>query len=91
MVEIDVRCRIHDTRCIKGGDVRAHLDSLLGLQNQLTGMGCALSNDDFVAVILSSLLKSYEFAISVITTSTSLSSQKLTPHGTLQHITQEYD
>ena len=91
MVEIDVRRRIHDTRCIEGGDICAHLDSLLSLQNQLTGMGCALSDDDFVAIILSSLPKSYESVISVIITSASLSSQKLTPHGTLQHITQEYD
>ncbi|ETW75329.1 hypothetical protein HETIRDRAFT_220959, partial [Heterobasidion irregulare TC 32-1] len=91
MVEIDIRRRIHDSRCQEGGDVRAHLDTLIALQNELIGMDAALGDDDFVAVILSSLPKSYESVISVMTAASSLSSKPLTPSGIIQHLTQEHD
>ncbi|THH04537.1 hypothetical protein EW146_g10150, partial [Bondarzewia mesenterica] len=91
MVEIDVHCRLHDSRCQEGGNIRAHLDMLISLQDQLTGMGSALTDNDFVAVILSSLPKSYKSLISILTSMAMVNQTKLTPADTIQHLSQEYD
>ena len=58
-VKVDIRRCIYEMKCEDESQVRMHLETLVKMQEQLTGMGAGLPQEDLVMVILGSLPKSY--------------------------------
>ena len=60
MIMIELRKRLQDTRCAKNGNVRIHFDTIRTMREELASLGTSLSEQDFSAIILKSLPKSYD-------------------------------
>jgi len=58
-VKVDIWCWMYEMKCKDDAHVHTHLETLLRMQEQLTGMGAALTDLDLVTVILGSLPKTY--------------------------------
>ena len=61
------------------------------MQEELASLGAALSEQDFIAIILGSLPKSYDQFLSAITATASILKQDLDPEDLIQTIIDEYD
>ena len=61
------------------------------MQEELTGLGATISEQDFSAIILGSLPKSYDQFILAVTATTSVLKQELNPEELMQAIIDEYD
>jgi hypothetical protein len=59
LVQIDLRRRLQETRYDENGDVKTHFSEMLRLRESLAGMGAAIEDNDFYAVVMASLPESY--------------------------------
>jgi len=85
LVQIDLRRRLHETRCDEGGDVKAHFAKMLA------GMGTGILNVDFHAMILGSLPESYRPLLSSIKTASKVTKTPLSSYELITIITEEYE
>jgi len=91
VVAIDLRRKLQETRCTEKGDLRAHFDKLRLLREQLAALGQSISDDDFAAIVISSLPNSYDSNIAAITSSALVSQSDLTPDFIMRILSDEYD
>ena len=91
VVAIDLRRKLQDTCCTKKGDLRAHFDKLCSLCEQLAALGQSISDDDFAAVIISSLPNLYDPNIAAMTSSAIISQTDLAPDFLMKILSNEYD
>ncbi|KAG9225295.1 hypothetical protein CCMSSC00406_0009851 [Pleurotus cornucopiae] len=91
LVAIDLRRQLQETRLAEKGDMRVHLAQLRSLREILASMGHPPDDDDFFAIILSSLPDSYENCISAINVSTGVSGEALPWESLTMTLTDEYD
>ena len=75
----ELQNQLHDTHCAKNGNIRTHFNNMQTMQEELTGLGATISEQDFSAIILGSLPKSYDQFISAVTATTSVLKQELNP------------
>ncbi|KAG8216380.1 hypothetical protein J3R82DRAFT_6480, partial [Butyriboletus roseoflavus] len=68
-----------------------HLDKVCLLHEEFASLGKMLSQDDLVAIILSSLPSSYNPCISAILAPAHMSGQSLTSDQVMQNLAIEYD
>ena len=91
MIMIELHKRLQDTRCAENGNVRIHFDTIRTMREELASLGTSLSEQDFSAIILGSLPKSYDQLISAVTATASVLKQELNPGDLMQMIIDEYD
>jgi hypothetical protein len=91
LVQIDLRHWLQETRCEENGDVRTHFSKMLRLCKSLAGMGTAIEDRDFYAMILASLPKSYHPLLSSINTVAKITATPLSPYELINIITEEYE
>jgi hypothetical protein len=91
MITIELRKRLHDTRCIENGNIRSHFDNIRTMREELASLGTILSEPDFSAIILGSLPKTYDQFLSAVTATASVLKQDLNPEDLMQTIIDEYD
>jgi hypothetical protein len=91
LVQIDLRRRLQETRCRENGDVRTHFSEMLRLHESLAGMGAAIEDRDFYAMILASLPKSYRPLLSSINAAAKITATPLSPYELVNIITEEYE
>ena len=91
LVQIDLRRRLHETRCEEGGDVKAHLGELLRLRESLASMGASLDNRDFAAIIMGSLPESYRPILSSMNAAAHVSKKTLSPEEIMGVVSEEYE
>ena len=91
LVQIDLRRRLQEMRCEEGGDIKAHFSEQLRLRESLAGMGAAILDRDFYAIILGSLPESYRPLVSSINAAAKIAQKPLTPHELVNIITEEYE
>ena len=91
LVQIDLHCRLHETRCEEGGDVKAHLGELLRLRELLASMGASLDDKDFSAIIMGSLPESYRPILSSMNAAARVSQKTLSPDEIMGVISEEYE
>jgi transposase InsO family protein len=91
MVTVDLRRKLQDERCADGGDVKAHLDKLRTIREDLVAMGADPGDDNFVAIVLGSLPTKYESYLSALTGAATLLGRNLDPDTVLQGISDEAD
>jgi hypothetical protein len=91
LVQIDLRRRLHETRCDEGGDVKAHFAEMLRLRESLAGMGAGILDPDFHAMILGSLPESYRPLLSSINAAAKITKTPLSPYELINIVTEEYE
>ena len=91
MITIELRKRLHEVHCIETGNIRTHFDNIRTMREELASLGIVLSEQDFSAIVLGSLPKSYDQFISAVTATTSVLKRDLDPEDLMQTIIDEYD
>ena len=79
MVKIDKRRRLTEMRCRNGGDLRAHLDAMEKLKEELAGMGVNLPDSEYLPILAASLPPSYRSFVSSITGAVRILGQDIRP------------
>ena len=79
MVKIDKRRRLTEMRCRDGGDLRAHLDAMEKLKEELAGMGVNLPDSEYLPILAASLPPSYRSFVSSITGAARILGQDIQP------------
>ena len=91
MITIELWKRLQDTRCVENGNIHTHFDTIQTMWEELASLGTALSEQDFSAIILGSLPKSYDQFLSAVTATASVLKWDLDPEDLIQTIIDEYD
>jgi hypothetical protein len=91
MVTVDLRRRLQAEKCAEQGDVRAHLNKLQAMREDLASMGGSISDEDFTSIILGSIPLSYDTYIAAITATSTLLNQTLSPTNLIDAIHDEAD
>ena len=91
MINIELRKRLHDTHYTENGNMHTHFDNLRTMREELASLGTILSEQDFSAIILGSLSKSYDQFLSAITVTASMLKKDLDPEDLIQTVINEYD
>ena len=60
MFMVDLRPRLQDERCEDNGNIRTHFDAMCTMRKDLAALGDDLNNEDFSAMLLGSLPRSYD-------------------------------
>ena len=91
LVQADLRARFQSLKCPEKGDLRAHLDKLRSMREELAAVGVSLSDDEYTSTIIRSLPAHYANYIAHLSASAHLLKQTLKPDDTMRYLTQEYD
>jgi len=91
MVSVDLRYRLQQQCCAKKSDVHTHFATLRTMRKDLAAMGHAPSKDDFYAIILGSLPKSFESFISALNATASILGSTITCDNLMKAVTDDYD
>ena len=60
MFMVDLRCRLQDERCDDNANIRTHFDTMRTMRKHLAVLGDDLNDEDFSAMLLGSLPRSYD-------------------------------
>src|SRR3984893_5067785 len=71
--KVDTRRRLQSMLCDENGDIKAHLNAMTKLREELEGIGTSVLDEDFGTMLLTSLPPSYRSLLHTITHTTSLS------------------
>ncbi len=85
MMTVDLRRKLQEERCPKNGDVEAHLLIFKALRKELTTMSADPGDDNFIAILLGSLPALYDPYLAVLTATSALLSQTITPNVYMWH------
>ena len=66
-------------KCLDKGNVKAHMEILSSMYEQLKGMGKKIKDSDFMMLILASLPKGYHLLINMISLQNGTSTTPLKP------------
>lgn len=91
MVTVDLRRKLQDERCADGGDVKGHFDKLRMIRADLIAMSADPGDDNFVAIVLSSLSSTNETYLWALTGAATLLGKTLDPDTVLQGISNKVD
>jgi len=91
MVSMDLWYRLQQQRCAEKGNVHAHFAMLHMMRKDLAAMGHAPSEDNFYAIILGSLPKSFESFISALNATASILGSNITCDNLMKAVTDDYD
>jgi gag-polypeptide of LTR copia-type len=78
-------------KCEDNSNVHIHLETLIRMQEQLAEMNPALTNNNLVTIILSSLPKSYHSLINAITMSVVHAKAKLEPDQVVSMLIDKFE
>ena len=91
MVTVDLHCKWQVEKCPEHGDMRAHLNKLQTMCEDLALMGASIADEDFTSIILGSIRPLYNTYIAAITATSTLLNQVLTLTNLIDTIINEAD
>ena len=91
LVQADLRVCFQSLKCAEKGDLRAHLDKLRSMCEELTAVGVSLLDDEYTSTIICSLPAHYANYIAHLSASAHLLKKTLKPDDMMCYLTQEYD
>src|SRR5882762_7911695 len=91
MVTVDLRRKLQAEKCSEHDDMRAHLNKLQTMREDLASMGASIVDEDFTSIILGSIPPSYDTYIAAITATSTLLNQALTPTNLIDAICDKAD
>ena len=91
MVKVNMHCCMYELKCQDDANVRTHLEMLMWMQEQLSGMEASLLDDEFITITLISLPKSYWPLINMILLSATLAEVKIKPDTVTQSLFDKFE
>lgn len=91
MAQVDLQRQLCTLKCEDGGDLCAHLDKLVEMQERLAGMGVKVDEDEFYTVVLVSLPESYSLLMNALTAAVSATGNMMKPSALSTLVKAEYD
>jgi hypothetical protein len=91
MITDDLCCRLQTERCPEHSDICAHLNKLQTMKEDLASIGGSMTDEDFTSIILRSIPPLYDTYITVISATSSLLNQSLSPTNLINAICNEAD
>ena len=91
MVTVDMCHKLQAEKCLKSGDVHAHLNKLQVMHEDLASMGGSIPDEDFTSIVLKSIPLSYDTYIAAIMATSSLMDKTLSPTNLIDAIQNEAD
>ena len=91
MITVELQKKLQDVRCAENGNIRTHFNNIRSMREELASLGAVLSEEDFSAIILGSLPKTYNQFLSAITATASILNRELKPEDLMQTVINEYD
>ena len=91
MVTVDLLHKLQAKKCSEHGDMRAHLNKLQTMCEDLASMGASIMDEDFTSIILGSILPLYDTYIAAITATSTLLNQVFTLTNLIDAISDEAD
>ena len=89
-VMVDLGRKFQTTCCGEDDDICSHFGKLADLCDKLAALGRAVSNDEYVAVLIRSLPPSYSSPINSLTSSCDVNNIDITPTAIIRTATREY-
>ncbi|GBE88951.1 Retrovirus-related Pol polyprotein from transposon TNT 1-94 [Sparassis crispa] len=86
-----LRTRLQNTKCEEGADVRAHLDTLAKMREELASMGAPISDADFSAHVFASLPETFSPLLQALSTAARVAKTTLSADDLLASILEEHD
>ena len=86
-VMVDLGRKFQTTRCREDDDIHSHFSKLADLRDKLAALGRAVSNDEYVAVLIGSLPPSYDSPIDSLTSSCDVNNIDITPTAVIRAAT----
>ena len=90
-VMVDLGRKFQTTRCGEDDDIRSHFSKLADLRDKLAALGRAVSDDEYVAVLIGSLPPSYNSPIDSLTSLCNVNNIDITPTAVIRPATREYE
>ena len=87
--KVDTRRRLQSMVCDEDGDIKAHLNAMIRLREELEGIGASVQDEDFGTMLLTSLLPSYRTLLHTITHAASLSGMAINPNDLMRIVLEE--
>ena len=87
--KVDTRRRLQMMTCDEDGDVKAHLNAMTMLREELEGIGASVPDEDFGTMLLTSLPPSYRSLLHTITHAASISGVTINPNDLMRIILEE--
>src|SRR5271168_3398649 len=91
MVTVDLRRKLQAEKCPESGDLRAHLNKLQAMREDLASMGGSINDEDFTSIVLGSIPQSYDPYIAAITATSSLLDKTLSSTNLIDAIRDKAD
>src|SRR5271155_5405006 len=91
MVTVEMQCKLQAEKCPKSGDLRAHLNKLQAMREDLASMGGSINDEDFTSIVLGSIPQSYDPYIAAMTATSTLLDQTLSTTNLIDAIRDEAD
>src|SRR3984893_5036168 len=87
--QVDTRRHLQELRCPEGGDVRAHLNAMTDLHNELEGIGAPVNNEDFATMIHVSLPLSYRPLLQSVLHAADMNEKAVDPNYLIRIVLEE--
>src|ERR1700731_2198789 len=87
--KVDTRRRLQTMLCDEDTDIKAHLNAMTKLREELEGIGASVPDEDFGTMLLTSLPPSYRSLLHTITHAASLSGFAINPNDLMRIILEE--
>ena len=87
----DLWCRQYVLKCLDVSNVKTNIQSLNAMYQQLKGMGEEITGEDFMTLILTSLHKSYQPLINMISLQNHATPNAIKPAIIMELILEEFD
>src|ERR1700730_6516228 len=87
--KVDTRRRLQSMVCDEDGDIKAHLNAMIRLREELEGIGASVQDEDFGTMLLTSLPPSYRTLLHTITHAASLSGMAINPNDLMRIVLEE--
>jgi hypothetical protein len=91
VVGVELRRQLREMRLKESGDAQEHLETIMGIREQLASMGKPVANEDLFNMIFVSLPRSYNGILTSVATTIKLHQQSLTTDDLMGLILDEYD
>ena len=91
MVAVDLRRKLQNERCSNTSNVRTHLEKLQRLRTELVRLGSDPGDDNFTAIVLGSLPKSWDPYISSLMAAATMVNKILSSSELIRYLNDEAD
>jgi len=91
LIIIDLNKRVQNAKCGEDDDIRAHINKLDDMREQLSAMGKVIDDQEYASILLGSLPTSYAPTISLINTMAVMTGLDITPDRVARLATNEFD